>query len=71
MPLAPIGAEHPAVLDTDGVLHDLSGLTKYIDVAFLASGGLDAAARAPAAGELPVLNDPADGSGLRSRVQPR
>lgn len=63
--LGPLGAERPAVLDDTGVLHDLSGLTADLDGAFLASGGLDAAARALAAGELPVLDDPADGSGLR------
>jgi len=63
--LGPLGAERPAVLDDDGVLHDLSGLTGDIDGAFLAGGGLDAAARALGAGELPVLDDPADGSGLR------
>jgi 2-keto-4-pentenoate hydratase/2-oxohepta-3-ene-1,7-dioic acid hydratase in catechol pathway len=65
MRLGPVGAERPAVLDNDGVLHDLSGLTADIDGAFLAKGGLDAAAKALAAGELPVLDDPADGSGLR------
>jgi 2-keto-4-pentenoate hydratase/2-oxohepta-3-ene-1,7-dioic acid hydratase in catechol pathway len=65
MRLGPVGAERPAVLDDDGVLHDLSGLTGDIDGAFLAGGGLDAAARALAAGGLPVLDDPADGSGLR------
>jgi 2,4-diketo-3-deoxy-L-fuconate hydrolase len=65
MRLGPIGAENPAVLDGDGVLYDLSTLTHDIDGAFLASGGLDAAATALAAGELPVLDDPADGSGLR------
>lgn len=63
--LGEVGAERPAVLDDAGVLHDLSGLTSDIDGAFLADGGLDAAARALAAGELPVLDDPADGSGLR------
>lgn len=65
MRLGPLGAERPAVLDDEGVLHDLAGLTGDIDGAFLASGGLDTAARALAAGELPVLDDPADGSGLR------
>jgi 2-keto-4-pentenoate hydratase/2-oxohepta-3-ene-1,7-dioic acid hydratase in catechol pathway len=63
--LGPLGSEHPAVFDDAGVLHDLSGLTRDIDGAFLASGGLDAAANALAAGELPVLDDPGDGSGLR------
>jgi 2-keto-4-pentenoate hydratase/2-oxohepta-3-ene-1,7-dioic acid hydratase in catechol pathway len=53
------------MLDDEGVLHDLSGLTADIDGAFLAGGGLDAATRALAAGELPVLDDPGDGSRLR------
>ncbi len=63
--LGPLGAERPAVLDDEGVLHDLSGLTADLDGAFLAGGGLDAAARALGAGELPALDDPGDGSGLR------
>lgn len=65
MRLGPLGAEQPAVLDDAGVLHDLSGLTTDIDGLFLAGGGLDAAAEALAAGSLPVIDDPADGSGLR------
>ena len=65
MRLGPLGSERPAALDDDGVLHDLSGLTPDIDGAFLADGGLDAAAEAITAGTLPVLDDPADGSGLR------
>ena len=65
MRLGPLGAERPAVLDSEGVLHDLSGLTADIDGAFLASGGLDAAARTLTSGDLPLLDDPADGSGLR------
>lgn len=63
--LGPLGAERPAVLDDEGVLHDLSGLTADLDGAFLAGAGLDAAARALGAGELPALDDPGDGSGLR------
>jgi len=63
--LGPVGAERPAVIDEQGVVHDLSGLTADIDGAFLARGGLDAAARALAAGELPALDDPGDGSKLR------
>ncbi|WP_394770029.1 fumarylacetoacetate hydrolase family protein [Lacisediminihabitans sp.] len=59
------GAEIPAALDDDGVLWDLSSLTPDIDGDFLASGGLDVAAAAVAAGALPVIDDPADGSGLR------
>src|SRR3954453_1637939 len=65
MRLGPAGAERPVIRDEAGVLYELSGLTADIDGAFLAAGGLDAAARAIAAGELPVLNDPGDGSGLR------
>lgn len=65
MRLGPLGAERPAVLTSDGDLYDLSGLTADIDGDFLASGGLDAAAQALAAGDLPALDDPADGSGLR------
>jgi 2-keto-4-pentenoate hydratase/2-oxohepta-3-ene-1,7-dioic acid hydratase in catechol pathway len=59
------GAERPAALDDDGVLWDLSPLTTDIDGEFLASGGLDAAAEAVSAGGLPVIDDPADGTGLR------
>ncbi len=63
--LGPAGSERPAVIDEHGAVHDLSGLTADIDGAFLAAGGLDAAAQALAAGELPVLDDLGDGSGLR------
>ncbi|MEO6534192.1 MAG: fumarylacetoacetate hydrolase family protein [Pseudolysinimonas sp.] len=63
--LGPMGAERPAVIDEQGAVHDLSGLTADIDGRFLAAGGLDAAARAVAAGELPRLDDPGDGSVLR------
>ena len=59
------GAERPAVIDEQGLVHDLSGLTADLDGVFLAGGGLDAAAHALAAGSLPVLEDPGDGSGLR------
>ena len=59
------GAERPAALDDDGVLWDLSPLTPDIDGEFLASGGLDAAAGAVSAGGLPIIDDPADGTGLR------
>ncbi|MFM9876261.1 MAG: fumarylacetoacetate hydrolase family protein [Rhodoglobus sp.] len=65
MRLGPLGAERPAVLDNDGVLYDLSGVAADIDGSFLAGGGLDAAAQALASGDLLVLDDPADGSGLR------
>ncbi len=63
--LGPLGSERPAVIDERGVVHDLSGLTADIDGAFLAAGGLDAAAQALAANTLPVLDDPGDGTGLR------
>ena len=59
------GAERPAALDDDGVLWDLSPLNPDIDGEFLASGGLDAAAEAVSAGGLPIIDDPADGTGLR------
>jgi 2-keto-4-pentenoate hydratase/2-oxohepta-3-ene-1,7-dioic acid hydratase in catechol pathway len=58
-------AERPAAIDEQGIVHDLSGLTADLDGNFLAAGGLDAAARALAAGELPTIDDPGDGSGLR------
>lgn len=63
--LGSIGAERPAVIDEQGLVHDLSGLTTDLDGAFLAAGGLDAAAHALAAGTLPLLDDAGDGSGLR------
>jgi 2-keto-4-pentenoate hydratase/2-oxohepta-3-ene-1,7-dioic acid hydratase in catechol pathway len=63
--LGPLSAERPVALDAAGVLHDLTSLTADIDGAFLASGGLEAAAEAVAAGALPTIDDPADGSGLR------
>jgi len=63
--LGPLGAERPAVIDEDGSVHDLSGLTADVDGAFLATGGLDAAARAVAAGTLPAIDDLGDGSVLR------
>jgi 2-keto-4-pentenoate hydratase/2-oxohepta-3-ene-1,7-dioic acid hydratase in catechol pathway len=63
--LGPSGAERPAVIDEKGVVHDLSGLTTDLDGAFLAGGGLDAAAQAVSDRTLPVLDDPGDGSQLR------
>lgn len=65
MRLGAFGAERPMLLDHNGVLHDLSGMTADIDGAFLAAGGLERAAQALDAGRLPVFQDPADGSGLR------
>ncbi|MBP2475108.1 2-keto-4-pentenoate hydratase/2-oxohepta-3-ene-1,7-dioic acid hydratase in catechol pathway [Crossiella equi] len=59
------GSEFPAVRADNGVLHDLRPLTADLTGAFLAADGLARAAAAVAAGELPVLDDPGDGSGLR------
>lgn len=54
------GGERPVVV-VDGpggqVVHDLSAVTADVDGRFLADGGVAAAARALAAGELPVLPD--------------
>lgn len=58
------GRERPAILDDSGV-YELSGLTADIDGEFLATDGLTRAKQALAAGELPELDDPGDGSGLR------
>jgi len=66
--LGPVGSERPAVLlaETEGGgVRDLSGLTPDIDGAFLAGGGIARVRAAAAAGSLPVLDDPGDGSGLR------
>ncbi|PXY27356.1 fumarylacetoacetate hydrolase family protein [Prauserella muralis] len=52
--LGPGGAERPALLD-GSTTYDLSGLTGDIDGGFLAAGGIDAARRALAAGELQEL----------------
>ncbi|GAA3485251.1 fumarylacetoacetate hydrolase family protein [Streptomyces yanii] len=49
------GEEVPAVLGDDGRAFALSGLTRDIDGAFLASGGLDRVRDALAQGGLPVL----------------
>ena len=59
------GSETPAVLTKEGVLYDLTPVTADIDGAFLERGGLTDAAAAIEAGTLPVIDDPADGSGLR------
>ncbi|WP_330328893.1 fumarylacetoacetate hydrolase family protein [Streptomyces sp. NBC_00536] len=55
------GEERPAVRVDDGRLLDLSSVTRDIDGAFLASGGIDRARAAVSAGELPEL----DRDGLR------
>jgi len=65
MRLGAQGAEAPAVLTDEGVLYDLTPLTADIDGEFLERGGLADAAAAIEAGTLPVIDDPADGSGLR------
>ncbi|GAA1819777.1 fumarylacetoacetate hydrolase family protein [Luedemannella flava] len=59
--LGDAGAERPAVLADDGRLFDLSGVTRDVDGAFLAGGGVARAAAALAVGELPEF----DGAGLR------
>ncbi len=64
------GAERPAILgnrdaDGDGAVFDLTPLTDDIDGAFLAGDGIERARAALAAGSLPRLDDPGDGSGLR------
>lgn len=63
-----IGSERPAVLldaSEGGGVRDLSGLTDDIDGAFLAADGIARVAAAVAAGSLPAIDDPGDGSGLR------
>jgi 2,4-didehydro-3-deoxy-L-rhamnonate hydrolase len=50
----PRGAEVPAVV-TDGATYDLSGLTRDLDGAFFAGGGIAAARAALDRGELPEL----------------
>jgi 2-keto-4-pentenoate hydratase/2-oxohepta-3-ene-1,7-dioic acid hydratase in catechol pathway len=54
--LGPPGKESPAVLGDDGRCHDLSVLARDIDGAFLATGGLEQAADALAAGRLPEMD---------------
>ncbi|MGW7413595.1 fumarylacetoacetate hydrolase family protein [Streptomyces sp. NPDC054863] len=53
--LGEAGSEIPALLDDDGQVYDLSGLTSDIDGAFLSGGGVERVRAARAAGELPVL----------------
>jgi len=50
----PRGAEVPAVV-ADGATHDLSGLTRDVDGAFLAAGGIAAVRAALDRGDLPEL----------------
>ncbi len=63
--LGPIGEERPAALADDGTVYDLSGVTADFDGKFFERGGIAEAAAAVASGTLPVIDDPADGSGLR------
>ncbi|MFB9566457.1 fumarylacetoacetate hydrolase family protein [Saccharopolyspora hordei] len=63
--LGPVGAEQPHVADDRGRLFDLRPITADVDGAFLASGGVQRARAALDAGELPPVDDPGDGSGLR------
>ncbi|MGI5440142.1 fumarylacetoacetate hydrolase family protein [Streptomyces shenzhenensis] len=51
------GAETPAVLDEDGRMFALTGLTDDIDGAFLASGGIDRVRQALAEGLLPPVEE--------------
>jgi 2,4-didehydro-3-deoxy-L-rhamnonate hydrolase len=52
--LGPRGAEMPAVV-ADGATYDLRAITADLDSAFFAGGGIEAARRALARGELPEL----------------
>jgi 2-keto-4-pentenoate hydratase/2-oxohepta-3-ene-1,7-dioic acid hydratase in catechol pathway len=54
--VGPEGAERPAILAEDGTLLDLSGVTRDIDPAFLATG-LDDLRAAYEAGELPRIQN--------------
>ncbi|MET9357799.1 fumarylacetoacetate hydrolase family protein [Streptomyces sp. NPDC006617] len=50
------GSERPAVLADDGRTYDLTGVTRDIDGAFLATDGVERARTALRAGTLPALN---------------
>jgi len=52
------GSERPAAYDAQGVLRDLSSVTKDIDGAFLESGGVARAMRALGDGGLPAIAEP-------------
>jgi 2-keto-4-pentenoate hydratase/2-oxohepta-3-ene-1,7-dioic acid hydratase in catechol pathway len=65
MRLGGTGEERPVVRADNGTLYDISGLTGDIDGAFLAGDGFTRVSDALAAGTLPVVDDPADGTGLR------
>ena len=59
------GQERPAVRTDDGRIFEISSVTADIDGRFLADGGIARVRDAVAAGQLPVLDDPGDGTGLR------
>lgn len=63
--LGPAGNERPYVRADDGTVHDLSPVTSDLDAAFLAADGIARARAALAAGELPAVDDPGDGTGMR------
>ncbi|MFI0466786.1 MULTISPECIES: fumarylacetoacetate hydrolase family protein [Saccharopolyspora] len=63
--LGPVGAERPHVADDQGRVFELSPITDDIDGDFLAGDGIQRARAALAAGELPAVDDPGDGTGLR------
>lgn len=63
--LGPPGAERPAAIDGSGTVHDLAPLTADIDGAFLEGDGIERVEDAVARRSLPIIEDPADGSGLR------
>jgi 2,4-didehydro-3-deoxy-L-rhamnonate hydrolase len=54
MRVGALGAERPIVLDDNGSAYSLSGLTRDIDGAFLADGGIARVAEALASGRLPT-----------------
>lgn len=63
--LGPVGQELPYVRPDDGTLRDLSPITADIDGGFFATDGIVRTRAALAAGELPAVDDPGDGTGLR------
>lgn len=62
------GAETPAVLDGDGRMFALTGLTEDIDGAFLASGGIDRVRQTPAEGLLPPVEETGQRTGAPAGV---
>ncbi|SFS51246.1 fumarylacetoacetate hydrolase family protein [Saccharopolyspora flava] len=63
--LGSLSEERPHVLDDRGRLFDLSPITADVDGAFLAGDGVARTRAALEAGELPAVDDPADGTGMR------